>query len=95
LPFQENFDAQGLERVRLAVVKLAGGSLAELRRQVEVAKQDWRDVLAPAEEPEAMRAGFSNYGELDAEARRDMEARDRQQYEEWLHGDGESDPTAA
>jgi hypothetical protein len=95
LPFCENSDAQGLERVRLAVVKLAGGSLAELRRQVEVAKEDWRDVLLPAESPEAVKVGLLNVTKLDAEARLSLEERDRKQYEEWLHADGEPSPPAA
>ncbi|HEX8651556.1 MAG TPA: hypothetical protein VF708_12010 [Pyrinomonadaceae bacterium] len=95
LPFCENSDVQGLERVRLAVVKLAGGSLAELRRQVDVAKQDWRDVLIPAESPEMVKVGLFNITKLDAETRRNIEVRDRQQYEEWLSGDGESAPPAA
>ena len=36
-------------RVRLAVLKLAAGSMERLRREVESAKRDYRDVLAPAE----------------------------------------------
>lgn len=95
LPFCEDSDAQGLERVRLAVVKLAGGSLAELRRQVAMAKQDWRDVLLPAESPEAVKAGLFRATRLDAEARRTIEERDRRQYEEWLRGEDGPAPPAA
>lgn len=81
--------------MRLAVVKLAGGSLAELRRQVEVAKQDWRDVLGPAKYPEAMKLGLVEASKLAEEARQQLEARDRRQYEEWLQDGGEAHPPAA
>jgi hypothetical protein len=94
LPSCEAYDAQGLERVRLAVVRLAGGSLAELRVQVEMAKEDWRDVLLFAEAPEGLRHGLFT-GEVDAETRREIIARDRQQYEEWLRRGDASDPPAA
>jgi len=51
LPFHENAEPQDLDRVRLAVVKLSGGNIDELRSQIEVAKRDWRDVMVPAERP--------------------------------------------
>lgn len=38
------------QRVRLAVIDLAAGDLAELSRLVDHAKQDWRDVLMWAEQ---------------------------------------------
>lgn len=84
LPFSEDDSAQDLERVRLAVVKAAGGSLAELRRQIGVAKRDWRDVINSAEYSEAARLGLVEYSKLDQEARSELEARDRQQYVAWL-----------
>ena len=39
------------ERVRVAGLKLAGGSLERLRRAMATADQDYRDVLAAAEYP--------------------------------------------
>jgi hypothetical protein len=84
LPFSEDDSAQDLERVRLAVVKVARGSLAELGRQIGVAKRDWRDVLNSAEYPEASRLGLAEYGKLPERARGEMQARDRQQYLAWL-----------
>src|SRR5687767_3459069 len=39
------------DRVQLAVLKLAAGSLDALRRYIEWAKSDYRDVLGPAEYP--------------------------------------------
>ncbi|WP_256796449.1 hypothetical protein [Terrabacter sp. Ter38] len=38
-------DASGSERVQAAIVLAARGDLAELRREVELAAVDWRDVL--------------------------------------------------
>jgi hypothetical protein len=86
LPFNEDADPQGVERVRLAVVKLSHGSLAELRNQVDVAKRDWRDVLMLAERPEAMRFGLFDLDKLDAESRAALNARDQKQYDDWLRG---------
>ena len=37
-----------VERIRFAVLKLSAGNIDELRRHVEVAKTDWRDVLVAA-----------------------------------------------
>jgi hypothetical protein len=84
LPFSEDDTAQDLERVRLAVLKLAGGRLLELRRQIEVAKRDWRDVLNAAEYPEGSRLGLVEYGKLAPEARSEIDARDKQQHLAWL-----------
>lgn len=95
LPFHEDDNARGLERVRLAVLKLAGGNLSVLREQIEVAKEDWRDVLNAAEYPEASGMGLVEFSRLDTESRRELEARDRQQYEEWLRAGSESQPPAA
>lgn len=48
LPFLENNDSQGLERVRFAVLKLSAGDLNALQRAIDLAKQDWRDLLVTA-----------------------------------------------
>ncbi len=48
LPFCEASDARGLERIRFAALKLSDGDLGELRRAVEIAQTDWRDVLVAA-----------------------------------------------
>jgi len=46
--FGEKSTAQSLERIRYAVLKLSHGDLAELRKAVESAQIDWRDVLVAA-----------------------------------------------
>ena len=45
-------------RVRLAVLKLAAGSLKRLRQELECAKHDYREVLGPAEYPGYTRRMF-------------------------------------
>jgi hypothetical protein len=42
-------------RVRVAVLKLAGANLKELRRHLKIADRDYRDTLAAAEYPVYMR----------------------------------------
>jgi len=74
---------EGLERNRLAVLKLARGDLHELRTQIDVARIDWRDVLNAAEYPEASR-DLSAYHELDQASREKVDRRDREQYLNWL-----------
>ena len=71
------------ERVRAAALKLAAGSIEELRGHIECAKMDYRDVLAPAEYP-----GYTKYwfriNKLPAdEVQRIIDA-DWTQYQDWL-----------
>lgn len=56
LPLWVNTDEKGLERIRFAVLKLSGGDLAELRRAVQLAQVDWRDVLVAAGFAHSIRA---------------------------------------
>ena len=70
-------------RVQLGVLKLSGGEAEKLKEYIELARIDYRDVLAYAEYPEAMRAGPAKWKpgahELD-----EIRRRDRAQYEAWL-----------
>jgi hypothetical protein len=52
LPFYANRTPADLDRVRFAALKLSDGDLAKLRKAVDLAKRDWRDLL--------MAAGFAN-----------------------------------
>jgi hypothetical protein len=45
LPLIASQGANGIERVRCAVLKLSGGSLEALEAAVRRANRDWRDVL--------------------------------------------------
>jgi hypothetical protein len=48
LPLVEAAYAQLAERIRFSVLKLSQGDIAALRKYVEQAKIDWRDVLVAA-----------------------------------------------
>lgn len=85
LPFKADATPQSLEQVRLAILKLAGGNLDKLRRQLQRAKIDWRDVIAEAENPEAMSMGVVEFERLDEKSRTAIATRDRQQYLDWLN----------
>ena len=41
-------DPSGFDRIRLAVLKLSGGDLERLTREIEGAHFDWRDTLMAA-----------------------------------------------
>jgi hypothetical protein len=71
----------------LAVLKLSGGQLGELKRMVEAAKLDPRDVIAWAEYPQefaASRPGNINPSEEERKALADLRERDKHEYETWL-----------
>ena len=70
-------------RVRLAALKLADGSLEELRRQIDWAKSDYRDVIAPAEYPSYFRQSFPMRELPEPEARQAID-QDWAQYQAWL-----------
>jgi len=83
LPFKNDAKPKHLEQIRLAVLKLANGNLEELRRHIQTAKSDWRDVILAAESPELVRAGLVEFYRMDKETQDAITERDRQQYVEW------------
>ena len=70
-------------RVRLAALKLAGGSIGRLRDQIESAKCDYRDVLAPAEYPGYSKRMFRIRDLPQDEQQRIIDG-DWKQYQDWL-----------
>lgn len=56
LPFLENLDAVGLERVRFAALKVSEGRIDRLRAAIDLARVDWRDLLVQAEFADDVRA---------------------------------------
>jgi hypothetical protein len=74
-------------RVQLAALKLAKGNLDALRTAISTAKQDYRDVLAPAEYPEYMKAGMFRVRDLPAQEQRRIVEGDWKQYQDWLKAD--------
>jgi len=75
---------RSVNRVRLAVLKLAGGDLQALRREIDVAKSDYRDVLASAEYPEYLQKVSPSGGLAEEERERIIRA-DWTQYQSWLN----------
>lgn len=71
------------DRVRLAVLKLADRDLGQLRYHVDMAKRDYRDVLAFAEYPEYM-ARVPPSGKAPDSRERAVIERDWTQYHAWL-----------
>lgn len=70
-------------RVQLAIIKLSGGQLEKLKNLIEVAKIDWRDVLAWAEYPTEFAAATWNLKEDEVA---EIRGRDREQYQRWIQG---------
>lgn len=87
LPLNDPPNLDNLERIRLALIKLAEGKLSELKQRIAIAKKDWREVLVPAETPEALAYGLVELMNADPGTRDEIQSRDRQQYENWLKGD--------
>ena len=75
---------RGVNRVRLAVLKLANGDIQVLRREIDVAKRDYRDVLAYAEYPEYMKKVSPSADHTEAERKMIIRA-DWTQYQLWLN----------
>jgi hypothetical protein len=48
LPLLEKLDEFELERFQFAALKLSGGSVDKLRKAIQLAKSDWRDLLVSA-----------------------------------------------
>ena len=74
---------QERDRVHLAILKLSDEEdLTEPTRYVEIAKRDYRDVLAWAEYPGQMRT--PTHAVRSPEQQRAIVRADREQYEAWL-----------
>ncbi len=48
LPLYRPVTPEGLERVQFAALRLSGGRLTQLRAAVDLAREDWRDLLVAA-----------------------------------------------
>ena len=73
-----------IKRVQLAILKLSGGERSHLPKLVDIAKTDYRDVLAYAEYPEEIRASIEEMRKMSIDEVAAMRHRDRQQYLNWL-----------
>ena len=72
-----------IDRVRLAVLKLAAGNLEELRMHLGIAKIDFRDVLSAAEYPLYTKKWF-HIDKLPPDERQQIIDADWKQYQAWL-----------
>jgi hypothetical protein len=82
---------QEANRVRLAILKLSDGRVGNALTMVAAAKRDYRDVLMGAEYPEEGRAQWAIGLHLTPKERqllRQIQRRDRKQYEDWLRESG-------
>lgn len=70
------------DRVHAAVLKLAGGNIERLRQLTEIAKVDFRDVIAPAEYPRYLNA--RNPSALSAPEQQAIFDADWAEYRAWL-----------
>ncbi len=48
LPLMGDKQPEAIERIRIAALKASGGDLDELRKAVDLANVDWRDLLVAA-----------------------------------------------
>ncbi len=71
------------ERVCAAILKLAAGSLEQLRVQVEAAKADYREVLGLAEYPGYGKHWF-RMDRLSGDERQRIIEADWKQYQDWF-----------
>ena len=70
-------------RVRLAVLKLSGADLAEIREKVERAIEDYEDAIGWAESPHQMKCSMQNR-KLRNTDREQLVAEDRGEFQNWL-----------
>lgn len=70
-------------RVRLAILRLAAGDREALRSHLEVAKRDYRDVLAGAEYPNYLRRVPASEDLADQEKQKAIN-QDWRQYQNWF-----------
>ncbi|HZR17800.1 MAG TPA: hypothetical protein VFE51_10775 [Verrucomicrobiae bacterium] len=75
------------DRVQLAVLKNAAGSIDELLIQIQTAKRDYRDVVSWAEYPSY------SWDEKDEAKRQKTYREDWQQYSDWLNKGSNHQPT--
>lgn len=71
------------ERVRLAILKLAGRDLEAVKKTVEGAREDPEDILDWAERPRETRSHLQNR-KLHENERRRIDQEDRDEWNNWL-----------
>ena len=70
------------ERVRLGILRVSDGSFEQMKRLVQLASEDWRDLLCVAEYPLSSKEhGLREKDPLKYDA---LLAKEQTQYEDWL-----------
>lgn len=77
------YEGTEVERVRLAILKLAGNNLDELMQTVDGAKEDPEDIVSWAERPRATRLRMGNH-KLHENQRQKIQTEDRDEWDSWL-----------
>ena len=80
----ESYGGPDADRVRLAALRLAGSDLEALRRRMESARADYRDLLAWAEYPRQTRLTAAELRALPEAEQQALARADREEYEAWL-----------
>lgn len=80
----KKYPEKGASRVYLAALKLSEGNIDELRKWIDVAKVDFRDVISPAEYPEFHKIGFTGVDKLSRQEVTKLKNDDWIQYQKWL-----------
>ncbi len=79
---KQDWNQPGSPRVRLAILKLAGGDLDRLSKCTDAAIEDFRDIVSQAEYPEySAKIGFEKVA---PELERTVIESDWKQYRQWL-----------
>ena len=81
---------KGKNRVYASILKLSTGNIELIKKYVEKANNDYRDVIALAEYPNYSEYAFDN--DLTAEKKKQLISDDWTQYEEWLKEHRETQP---
>ena len=70
------------ERVRLGILRVSNGDLEQMKRLVQLAAEDWRDLLCVTEYP----LSSKKYGlrEKDPKKYDALLAKEQSQYDEWV-----------
>jgi hypothetical protein len=71
-----------IPRVKMAVLKMAGGDLDEVTRCMDIACRDYRDVLCAAEYPNQSKRW--SLKETKPDEYEELIQKDLQQYQEWI-----------
>jgi hypothetical protein len=79
------------ERVQLAVLKCAGTDHEKVREGIELASQDYRDILAFTEYPRQMAIPPNSFLAMSPGEKQVLLQADRDEYHSWLEGGPLSD----